>query len=523
MGCETVLILAVEHSVRRRLMRIRLSLTTKILLLIAVPLSFELGLVALLANLHAQAEADAKAAVTARNISDSVNKITGSMFETWGTVTNNRKRWLDKGFLDRRYKAMFPKLRRQHAELAALTSNRPDLQPMVLNSIAGLNEAETILDRAVEDLRLGRLSVIDADYPAKTDRLRTLFKQLISQELLLAASHEKALADSSPARQSDIRKKILEISFLVVGLNVIFSTLLAVYLVKEIISRLSTITQNARKFASGEPLTEALTGDDEIAELDIAFRKMANDVEESANQRQEMVNMLTHDLRSPLTTLQGFFDLMDAGAFGEINNDGKRFVKLAERNCSRMMLLINDLLDIEKFKSGLLTLEIEDVSVNSLFADVKGGTKEWIEQHGIQLEIEESELTVRADTERIGRVLFNLVSNAIRYSPNGGTINVCAVKRLDAVEIMVSDQGPGIPSNMLTTIFERFQQVNDSDRQSDKGSGLGLSICKSLVQLHSGKIWATSEIGKDSTFHFTLPLQGNPLLPLEAADKIEDF
>lgn len=130
---------------------------------------------------------------------------------------------------------------------------------------------------------------------------------------------------------------------------------------------------------------------------------------------------------------------------------------------------------------------------------------------------------VQADVERIERVLFNLVSNAIRYSPSGGTIGLDAIKRFDAVEITVSDEGPGIPSNMLTTIFERFQQVKDTDRHNDKGSGLGLSICNSLVQLHGGKIWVTSEIGKGSTFHFTLPEQGNPLLPIEAADKIVDF
>lgn len=518
-----MLILAEEHSVCGRLMRIRLSLTTKILLLIAVPLSFELGLVALLANLHAQAEADAQEAVKARQISDAVNKITGSMFSTWGTVTSNRRRWLDKGFLDSRYKQMFPKIRKEHAQLAALTADRPDLRPLIEGSLAGLKEAEAILDRAVEDLKTGRLTEVSSDYPAKTERLRELFKQLISQELTLAANHEKALADSSPARQSAFRKKILEISFLVVALNIIFSTVLAFYLVKEIISRLSNVTQNAKKFAAGEPLSAPLAGDDEIAELDVAFRKMANDVEELANHRQEMVNMLTHDLRSPLTTLQGFFDLMDAGAFGEVNNEGQRFAKLAERNCSRMMFLINDLLDIEKVKTGLLTLDLELVSVSKIFSDVKDGTKEWIEQHGIKLEIQDSELMVQADVERIERVLFNLVSNAIRYSPSGGTIGLDAIKRFDAVEITVSDEGPGIPSNMLTTIFERFQQVKDTDRHNDKGSGLGLSICNSLVQLHGGKIWVTSEIGKGSTFHFTLPEQGNPLLPIEAADKIVDF
>ncbi len=117
---------------------------------------------------------------------------------------------------------------------------------------------------------------------------------------------------------------------------------------------------------------------------------MAKDVESTANQRQELVNMLTHDLRSPLTTIQGFFDLLSTGSFGELNQEGEKFVKLAERNSSVMMLLINDLLDIEKIKSGLMTLNTEDVDVSTLFAELKESTSAWIKQHGMELVVENS-------------------------------------------------------------------------------------------------------------------------------------
>jgi len=217
-----------------------------------------------------------------------------------------------------------------------------------------------------------------------------------------------------------------------------------------------------------------------------------------------LVNMLTHDLRSPLTTIQGFFDLLSTGSFGELNQEGEKFVKLAERNSSVMMLLINDLLDIEKIKSGLMTLNTEDVEVSTLFEELKESNAAWIKQHGMELVIEDTDFVVHADAEKINRVLYNLVSNSVRYSRAGDKISLSAERRSNEVEIIVSDQGVGIPADKLESIFERFQQVS-GDSKGASGSGLGLSICRSIVQLHNGKIWVTSEVDKGSTFHFTLP------------------
>jgi signal transduction histidine kinase len=488
-------------------MKRTLSLTAKILILISVPVVFELGFVFFIVHLQNEAEKDAQAALKARQLSNSLNQLVSSIFEVWNVVTNNRKRWLNQGFLDQRYKTLFPKLRVQYAELVKMTSDRPDLQPMIRKSLQNLNEAEMILDEAVADLRAGRMDKLLHDYDNKTSHIRELYKGLITEELAIVASHEKALADSGGDRQAEFRQRILRVSLLVMALNVLASFFLAFYLFKEIASRLSVISVNAKRFASGKELQPALTGTDEIAELDQAFRRMAKDVENTANQRQELVNMLTHDLRSPLTTIQGFFDLLSTGAFGELNKEGEKFVKLAERNSSVMMLLINDLLDIEKIKSGLMTLNTDDVEVQALFQDVRDNTATWISQHGMELVIEDTDFVVHADAEKINRVLFNLVSNAVRYSRSGDKITLAAQRRSNNVEITVTDQGTGIPADKLETIFDRFQQVKGDSKGSEgaKGSGLGLSICRSIIQLHNGKIWVTSEVDKGSTFHFTVP------------------
>ncbi len=485
-------------------MRRTLSLTAKILILISVPVIFELGFVFFIVQLQTEAEDEAQHALKARQLSNSLNQLVSSIFEVWNVVSNNRKRWLNQGFLDQRYKTMFPKLREQYAQLDRMIVDRPDLQPMIRKSLNNLNEAESILDEAVGDLKAGRMDKLLHDYDRKTEHIRDLYKGLIIEELRIVAAHEKELADAEGARQTEYRQRILKYSLLIMALNVVASFLLAFWLFREITSRLSVISVNAKRFASGKELQPALTGTDEIAELDKAFRRMAKDVENTANQRQELVNMLTHDLRSPLTTIQGFFDLLSTGAFGELNQEGEKFVKLAERNSSVMMLLVNDLLDIEKIKSGLMTLNTEDVEVSSLFAEVKESTSAWINQHGMALVVEDTDFVVHADAEKINRVLYNLVSNSVRYSRAGDKISISAQRRNNDVEIIVSDQGAGIPADKLETIFERFQQVK-GDAKGATGSGLGLSICRSIVQLHNGKIWVTSELDKGSTFHFTLP------------------
>ena len=122
----------------------------------------------------------------------------------------------------------------------------------------------------------------------------------------------------------------------------------------------------------------------------------------------------------------------------------------------------------------------------------------------MELIIQDTDFVVHADAEKINRVLYNLVSNSVRYSRSGDKITIAAHRRSNDVEIVVTDQGAGIPADKLETIFERFQQVK-GDSKGASGSGLGLSICRSIVQLHNGKIWVTSEVDKGSSFHFTLP------------------
>ncbi len=244
------------------------------------------------------------------------------------------------------------------------------------------------------------------------------------------------------------------------------------------------------------------------------------DRKELERARQEMVAMFTHDLRLPLSTIQGTLEMADAGLLGQLNERGERLIKAAERNGVRMIGLINDLLDIEKIKSGTMTLTSEIVDLQEVFNTVKQNVAALTEEGKIHFECPPTNLAVVADKEKLNRVIFNLVSNAIKFSPPDSRLILAATisqqeewkkessqkeSTKPMVEITVTDQGPGIPPDMVSTIFERFQQVSDSTHNSKGGTGLGLTICKEIVNLHGGQIWVNNGKQKGSVFHFTLP------------------
>lgn len=484
--------------------KMRLSLAAKSLILVSIPLCFEIGFVVVLTNFQKEAEAEAARAREARVISDEITNLSGDFYAAANSLgAGTMKKWVAKGFLDKSYKAIFVKLRAQYAKLEKLSQNKPELRSAVRQSISTLDEIEGILDKGSRDVAEGRTEEIMETYKATSQRITILFKRILSEQLVMAARHEKLYADTSDGRQSAIRGQILHYALIAALTNSLFSVVLAIFIVGNITSRITVMNENARRLAKNQPLNRPLYGNDEIAALDRAFHKMAKSLEEAARSKQDMVNMLTHDLRSPLMSIRGSLEIIDSSE--EHGEREKRLVKLADRNSARMIVLINDMLDIQKINSGMMTVTVREVCLAEVFEEVKLGFQDLIKEQNIHLSVEDTALFVKADQEKLDRVLFNLVSNAVKYSPKNGTITLGATESEKLVEVTVSDEGPGIPEAMQKTIFERFHQVDDNEHQGHGGSGLGLFVCSAIVGLLGGTIWVTSEPGKGSTFHLTLP------------------
>jgi signal transduction histidine kinase len=221
--------------------------------------------------------------------------------------------------------------------------------------------------------------------------------------------------------------------------------------------------------------------------------------------KQEVVTMVTNDLRSPLSTIEDFLVRFDKGVAGQLTPGGVQLVAAANRNVARMIALINDLLEIEKTNAGVLDLHQSEASLASIFEDTRQAVLTLASEHDVRIEIGKTDIVVNVDADQIIRVMINLVSNAIKFSPKHSTITVSAESTNGDARISVMDSGRGIPEHFLATVFTAFQQVKDSDAREKGGSGLGLAICKAIVELHGGTIGVESDEGKGSHFFFTLP------------------
>ena len=220
--------------------------------------------------------------------------------------------------------------------------------------------------------------------------------------------------------------------------------------------------------------------------------------------KQELLSMVSHDLRSPLTSVQGVMTLLGKGMYGQLNDTGEKRIKVAEQSLARLIHLVDDILDLERMEAGRLQFNLEAVPVASIIDRSVELVYDFADQQHIKFETHANDTEVFVDEDRLVQVIVNLLSNAIKFSPKNSVIKVEVNDVGSEVEIKVVDQGPGIAPEHLDNIFQRFHQV-DSAASAYKGTGLGLTICKAIVEGHEGSIGVVSEPGKGSSFWFRIP------------------
>ncbi len=233
--------------------------------------------------------------------------------------------------------------------------------------------------------------------------------------------------------------------------------------------------------------------------LDVSERK------ELEKMKKEFVATVSHELRTPLTSIRGSLTLLSVGALGVLPEAVKKVVAIAERNTIRLIGLINDILDIEKLEAGKLDMVFDDLALSNVIERSQESVKSFAEQHGVNLIMAQTDIKVHADGDRLVQVLVNLLSNACKFSPKGGNVTVAVVDIPNWVEVRVIDQGRGIPAKFKNLLFQKFQQVEASDSRKKGGTGLGLVICKGIIEQHGGIIGVESEEGHGSTFYFRIP------------------
>jgi two-component system, OmpR family, phosphate regulon sensor histidine kinase PhoR len=221
--------------------------------------------------------------------------------------------------------------------------------------------------------------------------------------------------------------------------------------------------------------------------------------------RQEFVANVSHELRTPLSLIQGYTETLLDGAIHD-PQVSVRFLQTISRNTARLTFLIEDLLTISELESGKVTLQFQELPLREVVNRVLEDVRTRADAKKIQILVEfPGDLIVRADHQRLHQVLLNLLENAIKYGRPEGRVWIGAQSAADRVQIWVRDNGPGIPSEARQRVFERFYRVDKARSREHGGTGLGLAIVKHIVQAHGGTVWLDSEMGRGSTFHFTLP------------------
>lgn len=225
---------------------------------------------------------------------------------------------------------------------------------------------------------------------------------------------------------------------------------------------------------------------------------------------QGFYHTLSHELKTPLTAACEFVAIVLDGLAGELTETQREYLSIAKQSCEQMRRLITDLLDATRLETGKLSIEPRPTALGELMRVAVACLAPLAEERGLQLEhtIAPDLPKVLVDRQRIAQVLANLLSNAIKFTQNGGRIAVTAGQDPEQpcfARVSVSDTGRGIAKEHLSPIFERLNQVHPDDAGSAGGLGLGLYLCRELIELHGGKIWADSQLGEGSTFSFTLP------------------
>ena len=238
--------------------------------------------------------------------------------------------------------------------------------------------------------------------------------------------------------------------------------------------------------------------------------KLAGEIEVRKNAEKQLADfnaMVVHDLRSPLSNIVSMAESVKEGLFGAVNDVQRNWLGKIETNCHNLIDQVSDFLDFSRIDAGKLEIKAKRIGIAAPIREIMAEYSLEAEKRNIELtaRIDERLPSLWADSRRLGQVLTNFLSNALKFTDDGGTIEVSARRREASVVVTVRDSGVGIAAEELSRLFQMYGQGSSSDKNAHRGTGIGLVICKKIVEAHGGRIWVESELGKGSSFGFSLP------------------
>jgi len=326
--------------------------------------------------------------------------------------------------------------------------------------------------------------------------LLTFFNVWFSAQMMFASQHDLLLA--------------IVLLIFASGMAMV----LGYFLSSTITNRIYTLKDAAEKLAAGNLQTRVpINGHDEVAALANTFNQMAEQLEAADKKQRELEHLradliawVGHDLQTPLASMRAILEALEDGVVDDPQTV-KRYLNTAQRDVHTLSALIDDLFQMAQLDTGGIPLDCAESSLSDLISDTLESFSELALRQGVKLEgsVDPNVDPVMIDTQRIGRVLNNLIGNALRHTPIEGSVNVHARRTASGVEVSVTDTGEGISAEDLPHVFESFYRGEKSRSRSTGGAGLGLAISRGIVQAHGGEIKVQSEAGLGSQFTFSLP------------------
>ncbi len=287
---------------------------------------------------------------------------------------------------------------------------------------------------------------------------------------------------------------------------------------------LEEMLDGARRIGSGDLKHKIpVERQDEFGELSSAFNEMGDRLNELDEIKQAFFQTITHDLRNPLSAIMGYAEILSESLKDTVTEKQLSQIKIVHTAAGQLTAMVNDILDISKLEAGAMKLEFQPVSLRDIVTQLVDLLSVQAQKFKVTLaaDLDADLPSIHADLDLLRRVVMNLITNALKFTPEGGTVTVRAAREgADSVRLAVTDTGCGIPKEKLKYMFTKFFQVDETKTLArKKGTGLGLTIVKQVVEAHGGKVWVESEWQKGSSFIFVLPIRPPALAsaPAEAA------
>jgi signal transduction histidine kinase len=486
----------------------KLTLLRKVLLLVSIPLCFEITIFGFLIYLQDQVQRETQRINRNKKINDMVNLILSDGIQLSDNIQLDSYQFLNASSINKKVAACVADVYSRFEELKVLAHD----DPAVLKDVESCQGSMNLLVQDVADLKQKIQS-------ASFDELPNLIRKAKNQlDLHLAVAYrsglfelaEKSLRASDDGPSKQMREAIRTVLKGALVVSALLALSGATMLSKYLVGRLSHLANNANRLAEGKPLLAAIGGTDEVAELERNFHYAAELIEAAKRMRQEVTAMITHDLKTPLQSVRSYLEMMEHGLFGPLNEQGLKLLSTTQNATEHMVGLIDNVLQLEKLRSGNVKLQATSIKLAPLLNTCLDSVNLLAAEKDIVIaaNYQSSSDNVDGDAFWLEQVFVNILSNAIKFTPNNSTVSISTHSANGDVEIRIADQGPGIPDKDKKLIFDRFHRVESTSTVA--GTGLGLPIARELIELHHGSISVASEVGKGSTFAIKLPLSKAP-------------